>query len=245
MRCSRRPLLVASVFGLALGPGIALAGGAVQGSGVAATQHRDVGAFTAIALGAPVAVVLRQASREAIEIVADDNIVPLIETRIRETGGGRTLEIELPRNTRIEPRTRAVVTIDYVSVEALAVGGSGRISASGMKVGKLAASIGGSGAISLAALDADQLDVALGGSGAVTTDGRARRLSVSIAGSGACAAERLIAGEVAVSLAGSGNARVHAETSLRASIAGSGDVFHSGPAAPQTTIMGSGRIKRI
>ncbi|HEY4958072.1 MAG TPA: head GIN domain-containing protein [Caldimonas sp.] len=245
MTCTRRPLLVAAIVGLALGPRIARAGDTVRGSGVATTQRREIGAFTGIALGAPVAVVLRAANRESIEIVGDDNILPLIETRLTGSGSGRTLEIVLPRNTRIEPRTPVVVTVDYVHVDALAVGGSGRISSNGMKAGKLAASIGGSGTMTLAGLQADQLDVAVGGSGNVNTDGRARKLSVSIAGSGACEAERLIAGDVAVSMAGSGSARVHAETSLRASIVGNGDVLYSGPATPQASIVGSGRLRRL
>jgi Putative auto-transporter adhesin, head GIN domain len=245
MCCSRRPLLIAGIA-LAFAPLLAHgASDAVRGSGTATTQRRDVGAFTGIALGAPIAVVLRAASRESIEIVGDDNILPLIETRITGSGNRRSLEIVLPRNTRIEPRTPVVMTVDYVRIEALSIGGSGRISGSGLKAGKLAASIGGAGTMTLAGVDADQLEVAIGGSGNLISDGRARKLSVSIAGSGTCAAERLVAGDVSVSMAGSGSARVHAENSLHASIVGSGDVFHSGPGLPQASIVGSGRLRRL
>lgn len=246
MSLARRSLL--AFAGLGLLPAARLARAAettVKGSGVATTQRREVGAFVGVALGAPFAVVLRPAGREAIEIVADDNLLPLIETKLRGFGNDRTLQIDLPRDTRVEPRTPVVVTIDYVRLEELAVGGSGRISGKSMKAPKLDAAISGSGSIDLADLDAGNLAVAIGGSGTFRADGRARKMSVSIAGSGRCDAERLVAGDVAVSVAGSGDTRVRAETALRASIAGSGDVYHSGAATPQVSIAGSGRVKRI
>jgi Putative auto-transporter adhesin, head GIN domain len=68
---------------------------------------------------------------------------------------------------------------------------------------------------------------------------------VTLGGSGRCDAERLVAGDVSVSVAGSGDTRVRAETRLRASIAGSGSVYHSGAAVPEVAIVGSGRVRRL
>ena len=245
MSLARRPFL--AFAGLALHPFArgATAGTLVKGSGVAATQRREIGAFNGVALGAAFAVVLRPAAREAIEVVADDNILALVQTRLEGAGSKRSLQIDLPRDVRIEPRTAVVVTIDYVRLEDLALGGSGSIAAMSMKAPRLEAAIGGSGKMDLGDLDAGQLAVVIGGAGTFRADGKARALSVSIGGSGRCDAERLVAGDVSVSVAGSGETRVRAETSLRASIAGSGDVFHSGAALPQVAIVGSGRVRRI
>ena len=246
MSLARRPLLAWAA--LALLPAARSASAAdtlVKGSGIATTQRREIGVFLGIGVGGPFAVVLRAGSREAIAIVADDNVLPLIETRVRSSGSDRTLEIDLRRDTRVEPRTPIVVTVDYVRLDELAVGGSGSISARSMKAAKLEAAVGGSGSIGLDDLDAGNLIVAIGGSGTFRADGRAARMSVSVAGSGRCDAQRLVVGDVTASVAGSGDARVRAETSLRVSIAGSGDVYHSGAAAPQVSIVGSGRAKRI
>jgi putative autotransporter adhesin-like protein len=246
MTIARRPLLAFAGLGLLVAaPFAGAAERLVKGSGVATTQRREVGAFAAIGLSGPFAVLLRAGNREAVEIVADDNILPLIETKLSGLGPGRSLEIALVRDTRVEPRTPIVVTIDYVRLEGLAVGGSGRIGARSMKATRLDASIGGSGSIDLVDLDVGALSVAIGGSGGFRADGRARKLSVSIGGSGRCDAERLVAGEVDVAVAGSGDTRVHAETALQATIAGSGSIFHSGAATPQAAIVGSGRVRRI
>lgn len=246
MNFARRPFLALAGFGFLIGtPLVRAAERTVQGSGAAATQRREVGAFAGIGLGGPFAVVLRPGNRQAIEIVADDNLLPYIETRLTGDGAHRSLTLGVVRGTRLEPRTPIVVTIDYVRLGDLAVGGSGSIGAKAMKAAQLDASIGGSGSIDLADLDVGMLAVAIGGSGTFRSDGRARRLSVSVGGSGRCDAERLVAGEVEVALAGSGDTRVRAETKLEATIAGSGSIFHSGAATPQAAIVGSGRVRRI
>jgi hypothetical protein len=241
---TRRPFLAFAALGGLAEPLLARAADVVRGSGVASTQRRDVGAFTGIELGGPFAVVLRPAAREAIEIVADDNLLPLIETTIRGSGDERSLRIDVAKGARIEPRTKIVVTVDVVRVEHLALGGSGTIDGKTIKAAKLGAAIGGSGSIGLE-LDVGELAVAIGGSGTFRAEGRARKLKVNVAGSGRCDTERLAAADVAVAVSGSGDARVRADASLSAAIAGSGDVYHTGAATPQIAIVGSGRVKRI
>lgn len=217
----------------------------VQGSGVAATQHRDVGAFTVVSLGASFVVILRSGSHEGIAVVADDNLMPFVVTRMRSHGSDRTLEIDVAPGVRIEPKTPIVITVDVVRLEAIALGSSGSIAGTGLKPAKLAAAIGGSGEIRLPSLDVGELDVSIGGSGRFVADGRAGKLSVNIAGSGRCDAGRLVAGDVSASVVGSGTATVHADSAFSVSIAGSGDVLHSGKAAPRASIVGRGRLQHL
>jgi putative autotransporter adhesin-like protein len=245
MPLSRR-LFVAAACGPLLGPAPAGAtGSAVVGSGVAATQRRDIAGFGAVALGSPFSLVLRQGARESVEIVADDNLLALIETRI-SGGRERTLTIQVRRDTRIAPHTPVVVTVDFVRLESLALGSSGTITGRGLHLGKLTAAIGGSGEIFLPALEvATTLDVSIGGSGRLFADGRTRSLSVSVAGSGRCDLDGLVAGDVSIAVVGSGTARVHARTSLSATIAGSGDVLYRGDVTPSATIVGNGRLRHL
>lgn len=238
---TRRPLLAFAALAALAAPLLATAADLVRGSGVAATQRRDVGAFTGVEVGGPFAVVLRPASREAIEIVADENVLPLIETSVR----GSSLRIDLAKNVRIEPRTKIVVTVDVVRLESVAVGGSGTIDGKAFKTAKLDAAIGGSGSIGFDDLDVGELAVAIGGSGSFRASGRAKKLGVNIGGSGRCDTEHLAAADVTVAVSGSGDVRVRADNALSASIAGSGDVHYTGAATPQVAIAGSGRVKKI
>ncbi len=240
-----RRCFVAATGALLLAPALARSEHrVVVGSGVASKQHRDTPPFTSIALGAAFSVELRRGSREGIEIVADDNLLPLIETKI-SSRADRTLTIDVAREARIEPRTPVVVVVDFVNLDALALGSSGTITGTGLHLEHLAVAVGGSGQMRLPALEVATLDVSIGGSGRLTADGHARQLSVSVAGSGRCDLERLVAGAVSVAVVGSGTVLVNAATSLSATIAGSGEVHYRGDATPTLTVVGNGRLKRL
>jgi hypothetical protein len=245
MTIARRPLLASSAAALLLGPGVALGQDeVVRGSGQAVSQAREVEAFDAVAVGGPFQVVLQPAAREAVSVQADDNLLPLVQTRVRDDGARRTLHVELPRHTQIEARTPIVVTVAVVRVAALAVGGVGRIAATGLQSPRLDVSVGGAGSIAMTALQAGELVLSIGGSGRIDAAGRAEKLRLSIGGSGAVRAEGLRTPVASVSIAGSGDAHVHAEQTLSVSIAGSGSVVYRGEPALSTSIVGSGRVRK-
>ena len=242
MSPARRAFVAIAVLSVA---GPLFAADAVRGSGAVIAQQRQLGAFSGVALGGPFQLVLRQGTREAVEVRGDDNVVPLVETRIETGAGGRrSLHVDLQRGARLAPSTRVVITVDFVRLDDLALGGSGEISGSGLRSQALAVSIGGTGSVRLTALEAERLDVSIGGSGILDAQGRAGQLELSIGGSGRVQAGTLAARDVRVNLAGSGRAHVNAATSLEITIAGSGEVVHEGGAQPRTTVIGSGTVRR-
>ena len=245
MQIARRPFLVAAGLSLLSGPSLARAVNRIVGSAHAATQRRDLGSFSAVALDASFTVILRPASREGLEITADDNLLAYVETRIRGTGGDRSLEIGVSHDVELDPRTPIVVNVDVVRLDGVALGGSGSITGQGLKSSRLRVSIAGSGRIALAALDVDDLDVAVDGSGRMHADGRARNVALTLNGSGRCDLEHVIARDVSATIAGSGESRVHADGALSVSITGSGDLYHVGSAVPRVASIGSGRVKPL
>lgn len=145
MSRSRRALVAIALFSVA---GMALAADAVRGSGTVVAQPRELGAFSGVALGGPFELVLRRGTREAVEVRADDTIVPLVETRIETNAGGRrSLTADLRRGARLAPSTRVVVTVDFVHLDELSLGGGGEISGSGLRSEALEVSITGSGEV--------------------------------------------------------------------------------------------------
>jgi hypothetical protein len=216
----------------------------VRGSGKPATEQRNVGAFQAIHLKSGMRLVVRQAAKEAVEVSADDNIVGLIETAVTDRAGIPTLEIGSRRGASYTTRTRAVVTIDVVTLKSLSISGSGDVVADNLKAGELKVKISGSGDVQLRQLAADALALSLDGSGDVGATGHAGKLAVSIQGSGGVAARDLQADDVSVSIAGSGDAHVHARKTLAVSIAGSGDVDYAGDPVVRTSVAGSGSVTK-
>jgi len=218
---------------------------ATTGSGKAATETREASGFAAISLRGDMDLVVRQGAREGVQVTADDNLLPLLQTAVEARGDQRTLVIQWPRGETIRSRTKTVVTVDVIKLTALASAGSGDIRVEALKTPELALSISGSSDAKLMKLDTEQLRVSISGSGDVTASGKAARLDLSIAGSGNVGMRELAADDVDISIAGSGDAGVQAGKTLAVAIAGSGDVEYSGAAVlTKSSIAGSGRVRQ-
>lgn len=218
--------------------------GSTTGSGKIQTDTRAATGFQAISLKTSAKLVLRQGSREGVELRADDNILPLIETRVIDGAGVPTLEIRSRDGASYSTKTTPVITVDLIKLSSLAVSGSGDVTGDALKSPTLKITVSGAGDIRLNRLAVDDLAIKVTGSGDVRFNGRAGKLGIAVAGSGDVDTAGLEADEVSVSIAGSGNASVNARKTLAVTIAGSGDVVYSGDALPKTSIAGSGTVRK-
>jgi hypothetical protein len=217
---------------------------AVAGSGTPRSESRAVASFQAIALNGSLKLVLRQGARVALELRADDNLLPLIEARVVNRGGVATLEIGPRRGTNLAPRSEMTVTVDMVTLAALSVNGSGDVVCDELKTTALRVHLAGSGKLVLRGLAADELALKLSGSGEAQIKGRTGKLNVVVAGSGDVDAGELEADDAKVSIAGSGDVSVNARKTLAVSIAGSGDVAYRGTAVVTSSVAGSGSVHK-
>ncbi len=196
----------------------------VTGSGRLATESRTLPPFEAISLQGPMRLVIRQGAAHSAQLRADDNLLPLIVTRVVLRGGVATLEIGAREGSSFTTRSEMVVSVETVTLRALANSASGDVE--------------------LQALQTSALSLTVSGSGGVQAAGRTDKLAIEITGSGAVDAGRLDSAAVTVAIAGSGDADVLAHRSLTVSIAGSGGVTHAGEAQAKTAITGSGSVRR-
>lgn len=217
----------------------------VTGNGDIATEARDTGAFDGVSLTGGFNVVIRQGSGNKVEVKADRNLLPLIETRVVDGSKGRTLEISPKKGVNVHSSNNPSFTIEMPALRSISVAGSGTVKVEAMKTGGVDASIAGSGDIRFTGLDAERLGMKVSGSGDIVAAGRCGNATVSIAGSGDVKAADLVAEEVKVSIAGSGDAQVNATRKLHVSIAGSGDVKYAGSPEISSSIAGSGKVRRI
>lgn len=216
----------------------------VTGSGKLQSESRAVGSFQAIALHGSMNLVLRQATREALELRADDNLLPLIETKVVSRGGVPTLDIGSKDRSSFSTRNPITVTVDVVTLAALSASGSGDVSGEGLKAPALKISLAGSSDLKLGKVNFDEASVKISGSGKADLSGKAARFTLSISGSGDASTRELEADDVIVSIAGSGSASVNARKTLGVSIAGSGSVDYSGDPTLKTSVAGSGSVKK-
>lgn len=229
----------------AFGPGhsVSVGGGAgrIEGSGKQADEVRALAGFHALRLSGPIDVRLKSAERERVSVRTDDNLLPLIETRVRDG----TLEIGLQRDAAFHTRNGIVVTVEFQVLDAIAASGSGDVHADRIRTREFNTAIAGSNDIAIDALEAEILAVSISGSGDFRAGGHATTQGFSIAGSGDVNAAELEGARVAVKIAGSGDAKVYATESLAVSIAGSGDVRYRGTPQLAKSIAGSGVVEPL
>jgi hypothetical protein len=223
---------------------VRLGWGGVTGSGTLKTEPRAVSGFRAIALTGSVNAVLRQGAREGVALRADDNVLPLIETRVVDRDGVPTLEIGSRHGASYSTRNPVVATIDLTTLDALRISGSAEVSCDALTTGALRVAVSGSGRIRMSQLVADAIVTQVSGSGDIAFSGRATRLGVSISGSGDVDTRALDADDVDVRVAGSGDATVNARKTLTVSIAGNGSVAYTGDARVKSSVAGHGSIRK-
>ncbi len=226
----------------ALCPEPALA--AVVGSGQTATEARNLADFQAIALAGSMDLLVRQGPTQSVQVEADDNLLPLLETVVETRNSVPTLVVRWKRGESYRTRGKVRVTVVVPRLSAVAAAGSGDITLEALNTPALNVVLSGSSDVRFSGLATDDLSVRISGSGDARGSGKARRLSVAISGSGNVKTPDLSADDVSISIAGSGDADVNAQKTLDVSVAGSGSVVYSGGAAVKSSIAGSGSVKR-
>jgi hypothetical protein len=212
----------------------------VKGSGNIISESRHVSGFKEIELKGQGKVELTKGSRPSLEVTTDDNILPSIETEVKD--GKLIISHEKGKNLR---PTKLNYTITVKDLQGASITGSGDITGKSRFVPEdFYIYISGSGDISLE-LDAARLESDISGSGSIHLSGRADVHQASITGSGEINAFGLETQNVFVSITGSGDCKVNASEKLKAKITGSGDVRYKGHPQIIKKITGSGSVKSI
>ena len=191
----------------------------MEGSGNVVTESREVSGFDEVVLSGSGRVDIDVTGEESLTIEAEDNIMPLLETEVRDG------QLVLGNRSAISPTVDVVYTITAADLAAVDVSGSGVVDATGIKGTDFSVETSGSGAVRL--------------EGTVTG-----LLSVSISGSGEFEGESLTATEGQVDVSGSGSAVVKATDSLEVSVSGSGDVEYIGSPDLDVDTSGSGNVSQ-
>lgn len=238
-------LALTSALGLATAPVQArdfLGNTTVNGSGQSASVQRELAAFHKIAVNLNCQVEVVQGSTEGVLIEADGNLLPLIETFVKNG----ELTVQPAKGMRLTSKTRIKLTVNARNVDGLSLAGSTDLVAARLQSPKLATSIAGSGHVSIKDLQTGDLSISVAGNGRFDAQGTAAAMDVSIAGSGDINTARLAAQNVSISIAGSGDATVWARKTLSVSIVGAGKVQYYGEVTrPDSTTVGSGLIRQL
>jgi len=191
----------------------------VKGSGTPRTEGRQVAAFSALEAGGAYRLDVKQGLTTSLELEGDDNLLPLVETTVKD---GRLL---IRSRETLRPTSDIAVRITTPRVESVSLAGSSELHLSG--------------------IDGPALRLQISGSGEAWVKGRADQLDLTVTGAGEVHASHLLARKVAVRVTGAGEAEVHASASLEVQITGAATVgYYGDPKDVRQQITGAGRLTK-
>ncbi len=190
-----------------------------KGSGVEASEVRQLEHFDEIEMGGVFHLVVRvEPGEQRVRITGDDNIVPKIETRV---SGGKLI---VEHDGLLRPELELLVEVWVPSLEGVEVSGAAEIDITG--------------------LSGERFELDLSGAGDAELSGRVELFSADISGAGKLAAKGLTAKTVELDMSGAGQAEVFAEQSLDIDVSGAGEVDYWGsPPEVRQDVSGAGSIR--
>jgi hypothetical protein len=238
--CPTAPRLTRTI--LATGFLVVLAAGCsprVGGSGHVITETRPISAANAVSLAGVGELTIVQGEPESLVIEAEDNIMPLIRTKVE---GGR-LEISEKDASPTKPIRFTLTIKDLTKIIST---GAGTIrSAKFVSPGPLDFRVEGAGTVDFEQIECASVNVVLSGAGDVKLQGHTRNQDVELSGAAKYAAGDLRTHSAKVRISGAGNARVWATSDLDAEISGVGSVDYFGTPIIKKQISGVGDLHSL
>jgi len=188
----------------------------VQGSGKKATSERKVEPFTNLALDGSMDVVIGVGTDQNVVVEGDDNIVPLITTKV--SSGTLTIDSESGFSTKVPLKVRITVP----KLKGLTLNGSGSMLADGVS-GK-------------------EFKAMLAGSGDMQVKGSVSSIDATLTGSGRIRMQQIPCESAKVLLTGSGDIEVSPTQQLDAKLTGSGRIVYFGFPNITKDVTGSGEV---
>ena len=192
--------------------------GGVRGSGVRKTEKRDLPAFNSIETSGSFEVDVNCQKPASLEIEADDNIVPLIETEVR---GG---VLHVSTNKSYVTTGGIILRITVPDLASIKSTGAGKFHVSDVKN--------------------DNFEIGSTGAAQVVASGQSKSLKISSTGAGKIDAHSLRATSAEISVTGAASVDVNATDELDVTVAGAGRVTYSGNPKITKHISGAGQVTK-
>lgn len=193
----------------------------IIGSGVVATEARPVTGFTAISVDHPARVVVVWGGAESLEVSAEDNVLPLVRSEVRNN----RLVLSLAPNPGLTLSREIVHRVTVRELEELEASGAARVELHGVS--------------------AESLSLQLTGASSTSADGRCDRLDLDLSGASRADAAGLHTRRALAVVSGASHALLRVEDELVANASGASVLEYFGDPHVTSTASGSSTIRRV
>lgn len=213
-----------------------------SGKGSSVSEQRTITNFQKLDLCIAADVEIIYDSISHVEINAQQNIIDLIETKVKQS----TLNIKLKNLTSIRRHNPISIKVYTPNISDVYVNGSGSVTCSNFAdIERLDLSVNGSGKITMNTNVLEHTGASINGSGDIylTSNKVCRYGNFDISGSGKIMAFPFHINEIDASISGSGTMEIFCTERLKGDISGSGKIYYKGNCQTDVKISGSGKIE--
>ncbi len=192
--------------------------GGVRGSGVRKTEKRELTPFTAIETTGAFEVEVTCQKPASFEIEADDNILPLVKTEVRDG------VLHIATTKHYSATGGILVRINVPNLASVRSTGAGKFHVSDVKN--------------------DNFEIDSIGAATVTASGQSKAVKIRSTGAGKIDAHDLRAQKADVTVTGAAGVDVNASDELDVSVSGAGRVIYSGNPKVNKHVSGAGQVTK-
>lgn len=208
------------------------------------TEERTVSGFTGIDFRTFGQVILKQGDTESLTIKGSDNVVPVIQTTVRD--GVLVIQTEENINiTGMNNKNVLTFTVVFKDLASLTISGAANVEMDSLSTTKLDMTMSGAGSIEFGNLVAQSTNITVSGLGNVNVAGEVANARISISGAGPVNAPDLKIQTADVSISGLGSATLWVTDQLTGEISGGGNVSYYGEPQTNTKTTGIGNFKSL
>jgi hypothetical protein len=180
------------------------------------TEHREVAPFAAVELAGANTVVIHVGEPLSVAVTGDDNLVGRVTTVAR---AGRLV---IDNTGSFSTKALMRVAVSVPSLDRVELGGAGTVTVDGVTSADFSAK--------------------LTGDGTLVVSGTVQRVTAVLAGAGVLDLHDLLATDGTAQLPGTGTIRVHATSTLDATLTGTGTILYRGDPTVTMRSTGAGTV---
>jgi len=211
----------------------------VSGNGKVIKQERTVTSFSSIAASGVFNIYFSQVDKESLVIEVDENLLPLIETKVEDN----TLHIDLKEHFNIRHARKKNIYVTFKEINRLKISSVGNTETSGrLHFNELILEHSGVGNLNLD-VECNKLVANIHSVGQVTLKGKVVNAEINNSSMGNTNASELVTDILKLENSSVGNVEVHAEKEISIHSSGVGNVSYTGnPIVRELSSSGIGRV---
>jgi hypothetical protein len=212
--------------------------GGIDGNGNVVKETRDISSFDAISVGGAFNVILTQGNIESLVVEADENLQPIIKTRV----SGNTLRITTEENIR---NSKALnLYINFRELDDIDISGACNLEATNkLTFSKLNIDASGASEMDLD-FSAESLTCDLSGASEIKLAGEVKDCKIESSGASEISAYDLVTENMELRASGASEAKLHATETLKVRGSGASSVRYMGNPKVDSNVSGAGSVKK-